>query len=80
MNAAELSIPNRIVSFRMGGPRWLTTSIRKQIRKKNRLHKKAKRHNKLSYWDKFRKIPNDVTALIRKSRDDYNNDLIKKTC
>lgn len=45
LDAAEISIPNKIVTMRKGGPRWLTQNIRKLIRKKNRLHRKAKLYN-----------------------------------
>lgn len=43
LDAAEISIPNKIVSMRKWeGARWLTQNIRKLIRKKNRVHRKAK--------------------------------------
>ncbi|XP_071170997.1 uncharacterized protein [Mytilus edulis] len=48
------------------------------IRKKNRIHRKAKKFNKQSDWNKFKKIRNKVTGLIRKSKEDYNNNLINK--
>jgi hypothetical protein len=41
------------------------------IRKKNRIHNKAKRLNKPADWNKFRKIRNDDTSLVRKARDAY---------
>ena len=78
LQAAEKTIPSRIVTIRKGGPRWLSTHIRREIRKKNRIHKKAKRYNNPSDWSKFRKIRNKVTDLVRTAKDDYNNTLIKK--
>jgi hypothetical protein len=30
------------------------------------------------HWNKFRKIRNEVTSLVRNAKDKYNNDLIKK--
>lgn len=41
LDAAEISIPNKIVSMRKWEG-WLTQNIRKLIRKKNRVHRKAK--------------------------------------
>jgi hypothetical protein len=48
------------------------------IRKKNRIHRKAKYFNNLMHWNKYRKIINEVTSLVRNAKDKYNNDLIKK--
>ena len=30
------------------------------------------------HWNKFRKIRNEATSLVRNAKDKYNNDLIKK--
>ena len=30
------------------------------------------------HWNKFRKIRNEVTSLVRNAKDKYNNDLNKK--
>jgi hypothetical protein len=41
-SASESSIPSKIVTIRKGGPKWLSCNIRKMIRQKNRIHRKAK--------------------------------------
>jgi hypothetical protein len=46
LSAAEATIPNKFVTIRKQDPAWLTNEIRKLIRKKNRIHNKAKRLNK----------------------------------
>ena len=45
LSAAESSIPSKIVTIRKGGPKWLSCNIRKMIRQKNRIHRKAKHFN-----------------------------------
>ena len=77
LSAAESSIPSKIVTIRKGGPKWLSCNIRKMIRQKNGIHRKAKHFNNPMHWNKFRKIRNGVTSLVRNAKDKYNNDLIK---
>jgi hypothetical protein len=48
------------------------------IRKKNRIHRKAKHVNNPMDWNKSRKIRNEVTSSVRNAKDKYNNDLIKQ--
>ena len=78
LSAAEATIPNKLVTIRKQDPAWLTNEIRKLIRKKNRIHNKAKRLNKPADWNTFRKIRNDVTSLVRKSRDAYQDKLVSR--
>jgi hypothetical protein len=78
LSAAEATIPNKLVTIRKQDPAWLTNKIRKLIRKKNRIHNKAKRLNKPADWNTFRKIRNDVTSLVRKSRDAYQDKLVSR--
>jgi hypothetical protein len=78
LSAAEATIPNKLVTIRKQDPAWLTNEIRKLIRKKNRIHNKAKRLNKPADWNKFRKIRNDVTSLVRKARDAYQDKLVSR--
>jgi hypothetical protein len=45
IDAANTNIPNRVITVRKENPPWLTSSIKRVIRRKNRLHKRAKRSN-----------------------------------
>ncbi len=47
-------------------------------RKRNRIHKQAKTQNTVNHWSKFRKLRNEVTSLIRKSKFEYKHKLIIK--
>ena len=49
----------------------MNNEIRKQIRKRRRIHKTAKRVNTTEQWQKLRLQRNKVTSLIRKCKQDY---------
>ena len=72
MNNARLSIPNKECTIRFDDPPWMHNEIRKQIRKRKRLHKIAKRRNTSGDWFSFRRQRNRVTNLIRTSKNSYN--------
>jgi hypothetical protein len=53
-----------------------------QIRKRNRVHKKAKFRNLASDWESFRRIRNEIIDMIRVAKKQYiiklQNSLIYK--
>ena len=52
LNIADNTIPNRFITVQKDSRPWITTSIKKFIRRKNRIHKKAKHTNSINYWGK----------------------------
>ena len=50
---------------------WMSSNIRKAIRKRNRLLKIHSKRNSLSSWEKYRSQRNFTTALIRSSKKQY---------
>ena len=52
--------------------------IRKLIRKRKRLHRKAKKNNDQFLWQKFKKTRNTVINEIRKSKQNYYNKLTEE--
>ena len=78
INAAKTSIPNKYVNIRPNDVPWFQSNIRKLIRQRKRLHKKAKIINSDLAWAIFRKKRNDVTTAIRKCKSDFKENLIKK--
>ena len=68
---ASESIPNFDITIRPKDPPWITNTIRKQIRKRNRKHKKAKMTNRQEHWSSFRQQRNKVTAEIRKAKKEF---------
>ncbi|XP_068723904.1 uncharacterized protein [Montipora capricornis] len=55
---------------------WITPEIKRQMRKKDRLHKKALRYQNPDHWVEFRKQRNLVSRLVKESRSDYLNNII----
>ena len=53
LDAANKTIPNRYITVKKDNPPWITTKIKKYIRRKNRIHKKAKKTNTIGQWEKF---------------------------
>lgn len=75
---AEKSIPNKIATIRQNEYPWINGIIRKLIRKRKRLHRKAKKTNDQLIWQNFRKTRNSVTNEIRKSKQNYYNKLTEE--
>ena len=71
-------IPNKTIRIRPSDPPWITTAIRRQIRKRKRAYRKAKSSNTPHAWNKFKKIRNKVIECLRKSKQQYFNQLSDK--
>ena len=63
-------IPNRTVTIRSGEPKWITSSIKRLIRKRKRLYRIARSSNKQTDWDNFRQIRNQIINIIKQSKND----------
>ena len=53
-------IPNRSIRVRTSDPPWITTLLKRQIRKRKRLYRKAKQTNLERHWIKFRQLRNEI--------------------
>ena len=71
LDAAEPSVPNKVVTVRPKDQPWLHNDIRKAMRKRTRLHKLAKDTNQPQHWANFRMARYHVTNLIRDSKLNY---------
>ena len=78
MSATETSIPNKIVTIRTNEPPWMNGRIRKMIRQRKRLYRKAKVTKYEHVWMKFREKINQIVSEIRKSKKNYFESLTKK--
>ena len=78
INLSEQYIPNKNVSIRPLDLPWINNSIRKLMRKRNRFYRKYKISKTVQNYSKFKKIRNDVTALLQKSKQDYIETLANK--
>ena len=71
-------IPNKTVTIRPSDPSWITTAIRKLIRKRKRAYQKAKQTDTPRLWNKFKKRRNKVIESIRQSKQQYLDQLSSK--
>ena len=80
IKAAKESIPNKVVTIRPLEPQWINGYVKRQIKQRKRLFRKAKRTNNESIWQKFRQKRNEVVSIIRNAKkqfhDKLTNDLI----
>ena len=74
-------MPFKVVTVRSKDVSWLTNEIRKLIkrkRKRNRLHRRAKRSKLTEDWDRFRQFRNFVTLKKRERKNEFLQELDKK--
>jgi hypothetical protein len=69
LNTAYNTIPNRLITVRKDSRPWITTSIKKFIRRKNRIHKKAKHANSINHGEKYRRTRNKCNNLIKNDKE-----------
>ena len=78
LKAASESIPNTNVNIRPGDVPWMNKEVKQQIRKRNKLHQKAKLSNNQLSWGQFRNYRTETTKIIRKTKKEYEHKLINK--
>ena len=72
-NAALSTIPNKLVQIRPNDKPWFNGFLRRLLRKKNRLYKRAKTLNTTYFWDKFRKARNTYFNNCKRIRREYES-------
>ena len=78
LTLAESCIPSKIVTIRPSDPPWITTAIKKYIRKRKRAYRTARLTKEDRHWTKFRQLRNKFTAMIRDSKKSYKQSLSDK--
>ena len=68
---SKASIPNRNVNIRPNDIPWMTNEIKKNIRRRKRLFKRAKTRNSEVDWSNFRRMRNMIVSMIRNSKKAY---------
>ncbi|MCG8096458.1 MAG: endonuclease/exonuclease/phosphatase family protein, partial [Candidatus Thiodiazotropha endolucinida] len=71
LTIAKECIPNRTIKVRPSDPPWLTSFLKRHIRKRKRAYRKALHSNLERHWTKFRTLRNQVTSIIRDSKQNY---------
>ena len=62
-------IPNKYANTRPSETPWMHNELRKLMRKRKRAYDKAKLTNLPHHWDKYKKLRNDTTTLLRSSKN-----------
>ena len=75
--AAEC-IPNKHVRIKPLGPPWISSTVKRNIRKRKRAYKRAKRTNLDFHWIEFKQIRNRVIKLIRDSKQLHYDKIAEK--
>ncbi|XP_072042992.1 uncharacterized protein [Amphiura filiformis] len=58
---------------------WMNNTIKREIRKKKRLWKKAKRNNTEKNWDEFKEMRKKVKSSMKKAYEDYVGNILEDT-
>ena len=69
-------IPNKIVTIRLSDPPWITTSIKRYIRKRKKAYRRQT--NFMNDWNTFRRFQNKNISMIRESKKALNESLSDK--
>ena len=78
ISIAKECIPNKIVTINTSDPPWITTTIKRYIRKRKRAYRKTKLLNTFTIWAKFKKLRNKTNSMIRKSKTKFYDDIAEK--
>ena len=73
--ACDKHIPTKTVVIRPDDKPFMNSSIRKAIRKRNRIHYRAKSTKDPDHWSQYIHLRNDVIRLVREAKTEYKNNL-----
>ena len=78
MSVASLCMPVKEVTMRDDDAPWITNAIKTLIKRKNNIHRLAKRTNANWAWALFRRTRNELTDTIRHRKAEYTSELDSK--
>ena len=78
LGIANECIPNRNIIVNPSDPPWITTELKRYIRKRKRAYHRAKETKTDTDWHKFKKLRNKTVRLVRKCKTDFNQKLANK--
>ena len=64
-------VPNRSIKVKPSDPPWLTSALKRHIRKRKRAYKKALQSNLDRHWNKFKTLRNEAITMIRDSKQKF---------
>ena len=78
LETARKYIPTKLIRVTPGEPPWLTNDIKKYMRIRNRLHRKAKHSGNQVHWAQYRKSRNFVVSKLREAKNKHRSDLTEQ--
>ena len=75
---ASECIPNKHITVKPSDPPWITSFLKRQIRKRRRAYRKAKKTNQLHHWAKFKRLRNEIITLTRQCKQQHNDKITTK--
>ncbi|MCG7879037.1 MAG: endonuclease/exonuclease/phosphatase family protein [Candidatus Thiodiazotropha taylori] len=78
MKTSSKHIPNKTINVRPSDPSWLSTNIKKLIRKRKRSYNKFKKTKSNTDFEAYKRIRNHVNNAIRDSKQKTNEQLAEK--
>lgn len=58
---------------------WVTTTIKRMCRKKQRLYNKARKSGRSKHWDRFNQFKRDTRRAIRSAHNNYINNILAES-
>ena len=71
-------MPVHTVTIRPKDVPWINNSLRTLMKKRNRLHKRAKTTKSNLHWQEYRQLRNEITSLKRQLKIEYYQELDEK--
>ena len=75
-NIMETHVPSKLSRSANKNP-WLTNSVKRMCRKKQRLFNRARRTHKRSHWERYKAHKRDTLKAVRRARWSYVNDILQ---
>ena len=69
---------NKSITVKPSDPPWITSGLKRQIRKRRRAYRKAKATNQSHHWAKFKRLRNEVSTLIRHCKQQHTDQITQK--
>ena len=70
LSSIKKNMPSKMISERWNIP-WMTNTVRRMIRKKQRLYNKAKRTGREEDWKVFKSLTKAIKAKLAKAHNEY---------
>ena len=78
LNLTKECIPNKTVKIRQSDPSWMHNNLRKLMRQRKRAYDKAKKTNSQQQWQKYKRLRNETTNMLRSSKREYFEKMANK--